>query len=260
MRQRIPCSIYLACIPVLPLMLALLIYQAGWQASSFLYLNHLTQALPNRFWAALTFLGNGWGAFAIAFPLLILAPRLLTAGLFAGAISGIATAILKPLFSLPRPANLLADGSFNRVGELLLNNSMPSGHTLTAFAIASALYLSYSPKHKKALLILFILATFVGVSRIAVGAHWITDVLTGMGAGLWCGMLGAKLASRIPDAHLLPNKIWPRTIALSGVLAAYALLTQTMDIDLNQVLQYVGVFIILITLGLFLKSQSNRAI
>ena len=71
-------------IPLIPISLAAAIYFGELQSSSFLFINRFTQQLPDFIWAWLTFLGNGWGLFAISFPLLLLAPRLFTAGIFAG--------------------------------------------------------------------------------------------------------------------------------------------------------------------------------
>jgi hypothetical protein len=76
-------------IPLAPLALATAIYFGEFQSSSFLFINRFTQLLPDTLWAWLTFFGNGWGIFAISFPLLLLAPRLLSAGIFAGAIAAL---------------------------------------------------------------------------------------------------------------------------------------------------------------------------
>jgi len=161
---------------------------------------------------------------------------------------------------LPRPAGVLPEGSFHRIGELLLSKAFPSGHTLTAFAIASALYFASAKSKHGSLLWLFILASLVGLSRIAVGAHWLTDVLAGAGVGLWCGMIGVALSQYIHGSQLLlPNKIWPRFIAVGGLVTIYALLTQTMDLELNQPLQYASVALIAATLVLFIKAQMTNA-
>jgi membrane-associated phospholipid phosphatase len=245
-------------IPLVPLALASAIYFGEFQSSSFLFINRFTQLLPDTLWAWLTFLGNGWGLFAITFPLLLLAPRLLTAGIFSGAIAAIVSSTLKALFDLPRPASVLSDGAFYRLGEPLLHKSFPSGHTLTAFAIASALYFSADKKKRAPLLLLFLIASLVGLSRSAVGAHWLTDVLGGAGVGIWCGMLGALLANQFPENQLGPKKIWSHIIALGGVVAMYAHLTQIMDLELNLPLQYLSITIVAFTLVFYIKAQFTQ--
>lgn len=252
--------VYVWCIPLLPLSLALAIYLGGFQNTSFLFINHFTQSLPDTLWSWLTFLGNGWGTFAIAFPLLLLAPRLLTAGIIGGAISAIASPLLKNYFDLPRPAGVLLDGTYHRLGEPLLHKAFPSGHTLTAFAIATALYFSCDKKHRKPLLLLFFAAALVGLSRSAFGAHWLTDILGGAGFGIWCGMLGAILASHIPDQYLSIKGFWLRLVAIAGVAAIYAHSTQIMDHELNTPLQYASIAILLITLMFFIKAQFNPSL
>jgi membrane-associated phospholipid phosphatase len=242
-------------IPLLPIALASAIYFGEVQSSSFLYINGFTQLLPDTFWAWLTFFGNGWGIFAMAFPLLLFAPRLLTAGIFAGAIAAVASVSLKSLFNLPRPAGILVDGSFYRIGEPLLLRAFPSGHTLTAFAIASAIFFSIDRNKRRPMLLIFVLACLIGLSRSAVGAHWLTDIFAGAGVGMWCGLLGALLGQHISDNQLAPNKIWPRLIAIVGAFSIYLHFTQMMDLELNLPLQYVSIAIIGLTLIFFIKAQ-----
>ena len=251
--KEIPTSAWF--IPVIPIALATVIYFGEVQSSSFLFINRFTQLLPDTVWVWLTFFGNGWGVFAMAFPLLLLAPRLLTAGIFAGGFAAIASFSLKNFFDLPRPAGILLDGSFYRIGEPLLNRALPSGHTLTAFAIASALYCSVDQSKRRPMLLIFVFASLIGLSRNAVGAHWLTDVLAGAGVGMWCGLLGATLAQHISDSQLSPKNLWPRVIAIAGALSIYVHLTQIMDLELNLPLQYASITIIALTLILFIKAQ-----
>ena len=248
------------CIPLLPLGLAAAIYFGGLQTPTFLFINHYTQILPDTLWAWLTFAGNGWGVFALCFPLLLLAPRLFCAGLIASLIGGAVSQIIKPFLDFPRPAGVLALGDFYRIGEPLFHRAMPSGHTLSAFAVASGIYFASDKDKRATLWWIFIIAGFVGISRNALGAHWLTDVLAGCALGLWSGMLGAVMMRFIPDAQLAPNKLGPRLIALGGLAAIYALLTQTLDSALNQSLQYACVALISITLTLFIKAQKPKAI
>jgi membrane-associated phospholipid phosphatase len=256
-KKAIPTLAWL--IPLLPIALATAIYFGEFQSSSFLFVNRFTQILPDTLWAWLTFFGNGWGIFAMAFPLLLLAPRLLTAGIFTGLIAALASTFLKSWFDLPRPAGLLEDGSFYRIGEPLLNRAFPSGHSITAFAIASTLYFSVDSEKRRPMLLIFVLAAMVGLSRSAVGAHWLTDVLAGAGVGMWCGMVGAILAKFIPNDQLLPTKIMPRLIAIAGALSIYVHLTQIMDLELNLPLQYASIAVIVLTLVYFIKAQFTKA-
>ena len=248
------------CIPLLPLGLAIAIYFGELQTPTFLFINRYTQILPDTLWAWLTFVGNGWGIFALCFPLLLLAPRLLIAGLLASLIGGTISQIIKPFLAFPRPAGVLALEDFYRIGEPLLHRAMPSGHTLTAFAVVSGIYFASDREKRSSLWWLFIIASFAGISRNALGAHWLTDVLAGCAIGIWSGMLGAILAGLIPDAQLAPNKIGSRLLALGGLATIYVLLTQTLDSELNQSLQYACAALISITLALFIKAQKPRGI
>ncbi|QWE23984.1 phosphatase PAP2 family protein [Polynucleobacter sp. AP-Elch-400A-B2] len=253
-------SIGVWCVPLLPLSLAIAIYFGELQTPTFLFINRYTQLLPDTFWAWLTFIGNGWGIFALCFPLLLLAPRLLSAGLLASLIGGSISQVIKPLLDLPRPAGVLALEDFYRIGEPLLYKAMPSGHTLTAFAVASGIYFASDRDKRSSLWWIFIMAIFSGISRNALGAHWLTDVLAGCAIGIWSGMLGAILAGLIPEKQMAVNQIGPRLLALGGLTTIYALLTQTLDSELNQSLQYACVALISITLVLFIKAQKPKAI
>ena len=68
--------------------------------------------------------------------------------------------------------------------------SMPSGHTAVIFAAMTTLGLHY--KKGKYLLFAWILAEFVGISRIALGVHTVQDVLIGSVIGIFVGFLVQK--------------------------------------------------------------------
>lgn len=247
-------------IPLIPIGAGAALYFSGLQQSTFQTINAFTQVAPDWVWTWLTFLGNGWGVFALSFPLLVLAPRALSAAIFAGGVAAIISAILKNTLSLPRPAGLLQNHEFYRIGEAVFHNAMPSGHTLTAFAVASAYFFSVSKEKRAPLMLLLLLAACVGLSRNAIGAHWLTDVLVGSGLGMWCGLIGAQLASLLSTKQLLPRSIWPRIVALGGLVCLYILLFKTLDHPLNLPLQYAGIALILLTLVLFIQQQSRRRI
>ncbi len=242
-------------LPLLPLGLATALYFGELQTTTFLLINRYTQILPDTLWTWFTFLGNGWGIFALCFPLLLVAPRLLCAGLLASSIGGIISQILKHLLNLPRPSSILVPEDFYRIGEPLFYRAMPSGHTLTAFSVAAGIYFATQKNKRGSIWWIFILASLSGISRNAVGAHWFTDVLAGCAIGLWSGMFGAVIAQFIPENQLKPNKIIPRLLALGGLASIYVLLSQTLDSSLNQSLQYACALLVGITFALFMKAQ-----
>lgn len=71
-----------------------------------------------------------------------------------------------------------------RPGTSENKQSFPSGHTSTSFASASALWYAYGWKVG---LPLTVVATGVGLSRIAHDAHFLSDVVAGAAVGVWMG-------------------------------------------------------------------------
>ncbi|MFZ4704628.1 MAG: phosphatase PAP2 family protein [Bacteroidales bacterium] len=64
--------------------------------------------------------------------------------------------------------------------------SFPSGHTSTAFSIATVFAKMYSDKPAIPI-IAYSTATFVGLSRLTEHAHWMSDVFVGAALGYLCG-------------------------------------------------------------------------
>lgn len=221
--------------------------------SLFKLINTHTQKLPDLLWVFFNMLGNGWGVFALLCPLLVLAPRALLATLCAGALAGVISRTLKLSLQFPRPASVLDPTSFHIVGNPLTSLAMPSGHTLTAFALATALYFSLPPARRTSGLWLFVLATLAGLARVAVGAHWPADVFAGMSIGLFSGLLGATLSQHIPTRFVAPQA-WPlRTASIGAALCIYMLLADRLDFDESRPFQYLAAAVATIGLVLFLR-------
>jgi len=82
------------------------------------------------------------------------------------------------------------------IGVALRKGSFPSGHTATAFTLAGIICLQRVPRSLA--LSVVALATLVGLSRAAVGAHWPLDILGGAFGGWLCAGIGVILARRWP--------------------------------------------------------------
>ena len=74
----------------------------------------------------------------------------------------------------------------------LFGPSFPSGHTMTAFAVAVACSI-FMPRLRY---VLIPFACLTGISRIYVGAHFPIDVIFGGLVGVFLGLLGAAAVRR----------------------------------------------------------------
>jgi len=95
---------------------------------------------------------------------------------------------------MPRPAEFLKDVSFYKVPgiELLHWGSFPSGHTTTAFMLASFLYLVL-PKKMKVHWLLMGIAFLVGMSRVYLMQHFLMDIWAGAALGVLSSLLSYLL-------------------------------------------------------------------
>ncbi len=116
-------------------------------------------------------------------------------GLKAFLLSGGAAGISKYIFHRHRPGDndppnpYLWEGPFEFTTDY---TSFPSGHTTTAFAVASVLAHGYKNKIWVGLTS-YTVATLVGLSRIHDGEHWATDVLAGAALGTFIGTTLSKI-------------------------------------------------------------------
>ena len=206
-------------------------------------------------------LGTGWVVFALTAPMLWRAPRVLVSWLGAAPLAGVFTRIGKVMADSPRPLEVLDAQAIHVIGEPLYVAAMPSGHTLTAFAAATAIYFSLAPLGRRRFLWLFALAAGVGLSRLAVGAHWPADVAIGAVLGIVSGLTGAWLGSRIAEKHVQVNSWLLRGVALVGVYSLYVLWTDRMGFENNMPLQYgLGVFLAACLLIFFSKTVRHTQI
>lgn len=80
--------------------------------------------------------------------------------------------------------------SINRKRPNGKGRSMPSGHTSSSFATAGSLAYSYGPWVGVPALAF---ASFIGISRSANDAHWLSDIVAGAGLGIFWARASAQV-------------------------------------------------------------------
>jgi len=261
-------------LPAVVLLLTAPVWLRGHDADLFYAVNRHLGVVPDAVWAFLSLLGTGWAVYALTATSLWLAPRVLVSWLCASPVAGVVTRIGKMLADNPRPLEVLGPEGVNLIGEPLFIAAMPSGHTITGFAAATALYFALTRarthaqgaqsvpvplpwctwRMPKALLatLLFGVAAGVGLSRVAVGAHWPADVCVGAALGILSGLTGVVMCQRIGDRYLTLHSWVLRGVALFGVYCLYVLATDPMGFDINHGAQMVLSGILTLSLLRFL--------
>ena len=113
--------------------------------------------------------------------------------------AGLLTEVLKHVFQMPRPRSY---GSYG----------FPSGHSGTAFALASSLSVSFPALTP----LYFLLATFTAISRLYFRAHFLIDVIVG---GLLGALTGFVLTGKMVKPVNRPEPSWTRRAGWCGVAA-----------------------------------------
>lgn len=149
----------------------------------------------------LTQLGDASIFLSFLILLVIYAPKVWESLLSALLVSAVFCKFFKDLFLIPRPAEILNEDSFIIVGRTLHGfSSLPSGHTVTIFTILTVILFAFMPKRNiyKGMWIFLLLGFgyLIGLSRVAVGAHFPFDVLIGSVIGYCSGLLGIFISRK----------------------------------------------------------------
>lgn len=116
-------------------------------------------------------------------------------GLKAFIVAGEAAVVFKHLFHRHRPYENQPADSWIWDGPIPLtfdHTSFPSGHTTTAFAVASVLACGYKDKPWIGISA-YTVAGLVGLSRVYEQKHWASDVLVGAALGTFIGTSFSRL-------------------------------------------------------------------
>ncbi len=183
----------------------------------FLVINHGLHSGVNNLWIGYaTWLGNGW----VGFPIALLALFWIDRASFwrnvvllaiAGTVGGIALNLIKHAVHAPRPLTVFAPEI--AAGKVYVNvmfgplywNSFPSGHSQTAFTLATVLVWAGRRANRIRLggtIGILAIASLVCISRMYVGAHFPSDVLGGAVLGsssayLCCYSMGQWRTKRL---------------------------------------------------------------
>jgi len=183
----------------LSLLAAGLMQLANLNSTLFIAINHSSAAYaPDAVFAAITMFGEGLWQMALIAPLLLVAPRVNVAALYAAPVALLVTHVPKLFFHMPRPSSVLAHHGVHLIDAPMAMNTFPSGHAVMAGMIATVVILGFEVVRRRMWVALLVLSLswLVSWSRIAVGAHWPADVLVGAALGVAAGWAGNELAER----------------------------------------------------------------
>lgn len=158
----------------------------------FIKLNPVHERWLDIFFIGLTWLGDGlFSLLAAALVVLFWRDYRLTIHIVIAYLgSGLAAQVMKRIWMAPRPRAIIEPGLYKNFLAGISHtgfNSFPSGHTTSAFALATILALHSAQKGWG--LFFLLLAAGVGYSRIYLGQHFLPDVTAGALLGTVSGVL-----------------------------------------------------------------------
>mgnify|MGYP000940663393 CR=1 FL=1 len=132
--------------------------------------------------------GNGGVALAIACFLFIFHDHRLAYTLVLGTLTlWLVVELIKAMVHRPRPFIRLE--TVRIVGSPAVGRSFPSGHTSQAFFMAS-LFSHHFQMNLGLIVLVYLTAVLVALTRMYVGAHYPRDVLAGAVLGTFWGLMG----------------------------------------------------------------------
>lgn len=193
------------------LLIAAVFLLANGKAAAFISLNSYHPFLLNIFFINYTFMGDGIFALCLVAVMFFYLKKKNQgfALLYSFLISGLAVQVIKNLISAPRPRLFFEQGQylFFMDGISLANNSsFPSGHTATAFAIATVFVMMLKNKNWQWLILPA--ALLAGYSRIYLAQHFLLDVIIGAILGSVSGIIAVYLAFNPAGNRVLLKKIF----------------------------------------------------
>jgi len=217
-------QVRLASIAIVLLVAGLVLSNRSLNTSAFMALQRLTDWLPAPFWAAWSVLGLGLSAALLA--ALVADDRMAPVAtiLWSLLIGGLMLQLVKHTFALPRPLAVLPPESVHVIGVRLRAGSMPSGHSAMIAALACAVAREAWLRRRSLVPLVWLLGALGCIARVAVGAHWPSDVLVGAAIGLLSVVAGDLIDARWSLRRWLSSPVGRRIFAVVQLIAAIVLL------------------------------------
>ena len=207
----------------------LVLFLSPMNLQAMLWLNHLTPGLDD-FWSFITQFGDGGAALLLLLVITRFSQNGNALSLKIFVLGSLLSPLLKSWVSSPRPLGVMQADLLNSIGQPPSGaNSMPSGHSLTAFAAIGVIFLcfSFKARHLPLAVLLVLLAVLVALSRVMVGAHWPADVLAGAGLGLGVALLAQRWEALQAWQPYLQRRPAQWSLLLTECVLAGYLLTAT---------------------------------
>lgn len=179
------------------------------KAKTFLLLNQFHPQWLDTFFIYFTFLGDGLSTILLCLLLFfVVKNRKLAFTVFTAFIaSGIAIQIVKFFVEAPRPLSFFKPGQYQFFIHDIThsaNNSFPSGHATTAFAVITVLVVHAKKIYQMPL---FFLAVMIGYSRVYLAQHFLTDITVGAFIGILFALFSIMVIANMPDKKWLTTHV-----------------------------------------------------
>ena len=182
------------------LVLYVLIYPKGFDVQ---FCQAYRSEIFTSFFTWATRLGEWISLLLLAIYLLIKNRKALLAAIIAFVPMDLLMLWVKRVLNHPRPLRYFQNGEITAIPDYptLYHQSMPSGHTFTAFFIATFLCFFFNLSLRYSLII-FSIAIIIGLSRVYLMCHFVEDVLLGSIMGIVGGVLPSFIYPKLNLRHV----------------------------------------------------------
>lgn len=230
------------------------------QKSLFFFLNDKLSSLSDLQFN-LTQLGDALIFLSLLSFFIIYAPKLWRVLLTSLLLAGIVSPLLKRIFAIPRPAAVFDNDSFVIIGKILTGStSLPSGHSIATFTIISVILLAFLPKKNinKVLwcVSVLVIGLIIAFSRVAVGAHYPLDVITGSAIGFICAVTGIIIDNKYNWFAWIRNKKYYPIFILLLSICMLVIVKKLLEDSL--MIFYISLISIVVTLYLMIKTYVKK--